>query len=196
MAYGLRGEMRKKKVKNPVVRYMRYQIHALLVVAVLGMIASTLYQYSTDKGKSDHLQEDSLLSAIPPLKLPYYDSISSVDQTVDQITRQDYNRLGLDSIETFQPDFEYRFLGKHPKRNVFLLERYYVEESVHWLIIINKNEVKEWKVTAYDNSEGFLYISSMIKVDGLTTYEHNIYSSTNEVVTNYEINTHGLRKVE
>ncbi len=101
-----------------------------------------------------------------------------------------WKTMGLDSLETFKPYFDYSIICKFEisNSNIYIIERTSSDEDYHWACIINEDEqLLDWITTAYDNSEGFTFTTTRIKEDQLLVKEWNLYSNPEESITIYSI---------
>ena len=94
------------------------------------------------------------------------------------LNKAEWNNLGYEKIEKFNQDFNYSIIGKIKYKNgeITLIERDYIEESIHWVILTNMDNTINFIQSAYENSEGFSTIKSEIFFDKIIIKEWNIYS--------------------
>jgi hypothetical protein len=138
---------------------------------------------------------DNLLAEVKTIELPFTDSIRvGSNSELNDIEINDWDNLGLDSLEKYNKDFKYFILGYWDYKNtrLLLIERAYIEENIHWLCIINENKITDWLMTAYDNSEGFLNIYSHIDTDMLTIKTCNDFAENKQTIKYYQIQLKGF----
>jgi len=114
------------------------------------------------------------------VKLILKDSIGiKLDNNKISLNENKWNNLRYDKIEEFNKDFDCSILGefKIKGEKIILIERSYIEESIHWVIITNSdNKIVDFIKSAYENSEGFSTIKSEIFFEKIIIKEWNIYS--------------------
>jgi len=127
---------------------------------------------------------------IKSITLPYTDSISYTIPPGSFILNQEqWHSYGFEELETFNSDFEYAIRGKLSMigERLVLISRTYSEESIHWLCIVDDSfKVRSSLQSAYDNSEGFLAIKSVINENEIQISEWNMYNEPNEKLTVYK----------
>ena len=134
---------------------------------------------------------------IPELELPYNDVIKKKFASHYELKSNQYHELGFDSIQPYNPEYSYRILAKISNSNIYLLEKYDIDEIIHWLVILDENfKVKAWIVSAYDNSEGFLIVQSIFDRGLIIILESNSFHSSRKKSVAYEIKNDNFEIVE
>lgn len=128
---------------------------------------------------------------------PYLDSVGSRSHQLTKLDAVQWNTMGFDLIEPYHTTFEYSILLSWSKNDqpLLIVQRTSTDEEYRWICLMNKeNKVEAWLVSAYDNSEGFLNVKSIIQEDSILINTWNLYPSPNETTENYTINEEGFIK--
>ena len=139
-------------------------------------------------------------SHLPKLSLPFNTKI--IDDTSlsynnnFQLDKSSWMKYGFDVLQAYYESSDYKVSGQlYTKENrLLLIERKYSEENSYWVCMIDKeNKVIDWLETAYDNSEGFTSIQSVIYKDSVVVTEHNIYTKPEIIKKTYLITKYGFK---
>lgn len=134
----------------------------------------------------NNLQNEEIL-----INIPIKDSIG-IDFKTNKlnIDETSWKKLGLDKLEIYNSNFSFAFTGLVIINDIklFFIERAYNEENIHWILVVNnENQIIDFLMTAYENSEGFLSIRSEIESDKIIIKEFNEYAEINPNETIYLI---------
>lgn len=105
-----------------------------------------------------------------------------------------WKKIGLDTIELFNPSFEYSIIHLSQKEvyQCVIIQRAYLEENIHWTCTLTKDgRLIDWKTSAYNNSEGFLSIKTFFKSDIISVEEWNLYKFPQDSLRYYLITESG-----
>lgn len=105
-----------------------------------------------------------------------------------------WKKIGLDSIELFNPSFEYSIIHLSQKEvcQCVIIQRAYLEENIHWSCTLTKDgQLIDWITSAYDNSEGFLSIKTFFKSNIISVEEWNLYKFPQDSIRYYLITETG-----
>ncbi len=143
---------------------------------------------------------DSLMVHLPILECPMKDTIDYIEYPspiiLDAAT---WAQNGLDSLELYNFAFQYELCGKMPNdyNHLLLFARNYPEESIHWLALFDLNwELMDWLQTAYDNSEGFWVVESLIQCDTVYITETTSFDIPQDSTTIHLITENGFEQIK
>lgn len=68
-----------------------------------------------------------------------------------------------------------------------LIKRCYNEENIHWLVTLKNNVLNHYVTSAYNNSEGFRELKSIVNNTGILVKEWNDYTEVNYFEKKYEV---------
>jgi hypothetical protein len=139
----------------------------------------------------------SILKEVPKITIAYTDSISNSPKDLSfKLSSENWESIGFNKIEDFNSIFNYSIYGYLLKDSlvVLFLERWYVDESLHWACLYKENKLIDWLEISYDNSEGFIYIVSEIKQYEIIKKTWNIYTNPIEKSLIYQIKSNGFIK--
>ncbi|MBN2890563.1 MAG: hypothetical protein JXL97_01725 [Bacteroidales bacterium] len=132
------------------------------------------------------------------IERPFNDSTTlEKPQNSLNLNKENWEILGLEKLEEFNNIFEYSIYSiyKHKNNFILLISRDYSSETVHWICLFNKKfELKQFEMSAYDNDEGFLYISTEISdeyflinkweiEEGTQTFNYSIKKNKFELIS-------------
>ncbi len=120
------------------------------------------------------------------------DSIGKKYANRKVLNKSDWLRKGFSLLERYKEKdgFSYYIseINKFNTSNVFLVQSIYLEESSHWLVLLDsKGKLLDFLNTAYDNSEGFLGVKAHFFEEEVVVETYNIYEKPEETTENYII---------
>lgn len=136
---------------------------------------------------------------ILPLKITFNDSIGSeLNNDATPIDVIEYYKLGFNLIENYSENFKYSFitLENYLNYKIIVLQRDYSEENIHWICILKDNILLDKIKSFYDNSEGFINITSIISNAEIKINEWNMYSESQGSVHYYLMTNNGIEKIK
>ncbi len=137
--------------------------------------------------QSEFLQELSLIDSIG-----IENNYNKVE--LDSVS---WNEMGLDSLESYNSSFNYYIINKSQREdfNIVIISRTYTEENIHWACIVtSEGKLIDWIRTAYDNSEGFMYMKSRFEAAKVRVFEWNLYTNPNESQKEFVMTKKGFVK--
>lgn len=121
------------------------------------------------------------------INLPFIDSIGLIVEK-RKLNLNDWKKYRLDKIEKYNTSFNYFISDINFKnRKAVLVTRTYIEENIHWLVLMDNNKMQSYIQTAYDNSEGFLSIQSKITSENILIKEWNDFLEQSYTEKQYTI---------
>ncbi|MFV0345897.1 MAG: hypothetical protein ACK5IQ_06565 [Bacteroidales bacterium] len=126
------------------------------------------------------------------MALPYADEVKSADakRYRYEIDESAWKAFGEKVPEEYEGEFKYYITGaaSHGGNMLYIIERYYTEETIHWLVMVDKsNKILSAITTAYNNSEGFYSKKSLITEKEVVVNIFNLYNQNSDNKEQYDI---------
>ncbi len=141
------------------------------------LIVSTLLLYIGFTSCSQNISADNLPVELM-MEIPFTDSTGYTNADAITLAEDEWEQFQLNTIEPYDHQFIYQVHGYRAinKCTLILISRNHSDEMIHWIAIYNKNrELIDVIRSAYDNSEGSVFIRSEVSAEQITTSEWNLY---------------------
>jgi len=157
----------------------------LIVFASFLIICTNVFSQNSIKNTIADYATNNKLSIARPFK----DSVT-IDKPNNLIVlnKEHWDLMGLNELELFSDIFEYSIFAvyKHKNNLILMISRDYPSETIHWICIVDKNlNLKDYLMTAYENDEGNIYVTSEISKNALVIYKWEL--EDNESGSSYSI---------
>ena len=109
-----------------------------------------------------------------------------------KLTEELWRTLGFFNIEKYNADFDYYITDTTDSLKI--IERVYDSENYIWLCLVNKKNYYEDHVeVAYDNAEGFLTVTSVMKNNTVIVKTWNDFSEIKQSIDTIKITKNSFR---